>query len=198
MDNPIIYSFLLYLLFITLPLIPALLIYKIFPETQVGATGLLGNLKINATGAFAAYLITSILGFFIITHIQGEITNLRYQTWEVKGVVKYLDKDKNLIPFQDELVALTDINVRPFIKNKTPSFVKFVVTGKGRDIIVTFGQSDRFNTKSFDLSSDTGINVDVSNRCIDLGEIYIEELSSYEEERSVTRGSTAGPPIIPQ
>ena len=50
-------SFALYVIYFLVPLIPAILIYKIFPETSVVASGRFSNLKVNSSGAFAAYLV---------------------------------------------------------------------------------------------------------------------------------------------
>jgi hypothetical protein len=45
------------MLWVLLPLIPAVLIYRLFPDTPIGISGILQGLKINAGGAFAGYLI---------------------------------------------------------------------------------------------------------------------------------------------
>jgi len=198
MDNQVIYSFLLYLAFIIFPLIPAYIIYNKFPDTQVGANGLLGNLKINATGAFAAYLITCILGFFIIRSIQGNIMNSYYQTWTVKTVIRYKDKNGKLMPYQDNMVRLTNINVNPFIKNQDANYVKFLVTGMGKDINVSFSfNSKDFTTKSFDLSSKSkSISIDEPNRLISIDTVFIEECAyQYNDSSGFLKPSNNGPLI---
>lgn len=48
-------------LWISAPLIPAILIYKLFPHTKLDIKGPLQGLQLNATGAFAAYLVILIL-----------------------------------------------------------------------------------------------------------------------------------------
>jgi hypothetical protein len=44
-----------YLLAVLCPLIPAILIYRLFPETKVSVPGPLAGLTLRAGGAFAAY-----------------------------------------------------------------------------------------------------------------------------------------------
>ena len=42
-------------IWVALPLVPAILIYRYFPDTQVVASGPLAGLTVKASGAFAAY-----------------------------------------------------------------------------------------------------------------------------------------------
>jgi hypothetical protein len=87
---PVLYGLLLYILYVVMPLIPSVIIYKMFPDTTVGATGLLGNLKINATGAFAAYIIIVVLGHFVIKRNLEFIDQLESTTWEITSKVTYV------------------------------------------------------------------------------------------------------------
>jgi hypothetical protein len=91
----ILLGIVLFLVFILIPLIPAILIYKIFPDTKVGAQGLLGQLKINATGAFAAYLIVILIGYPIIAKIHDSIlaTSADEAVWSVKSKVVLMEMD---------------------------------------------------------------------------------------------------------
>lgn len=198
MESQIVYSFLLYMAFVIFPLIPAYIIYKKFPDTQVGANGLLGNLKINATGAFAAYLITCVLGFYIIRSIQGNIMNTYYQTWEVNTVIRYKDSNGHLMPSQDNYVKLTNINVNPFIKNKDESFVSFLVTGKGKDIIVSFNYNSKgFITKSYSFSkADKNVVIDEVNRRISIDTVFIIETAKehrYNDTIGTINAGSYGP-----
>jgi hypothetical protein len=56
-------SVLLYLLWICGPLIPAVLIYRLFPDTKVTAHGPLAGLTVRAGGAFAAYVIVFAIAY---------------------------------------------------------------------------------------------------------------------------------------
>ena len=67
---PTLLSMFLYILFVLVPLIPACIIYRMFPDTKVSISGPFQNLTLNASGAFAAY-IGSIMyfGISIAAHI---------------------------------------------------------------------------------------------------------------------------------
>ena len=58
------FSLLLYVFYVLLPVVPAVIIYKLFPETKVALSGPFQNFTLNATGAFAAYIVTAGLGYF--------------------------------------------------------------------------------------------------------------------------------------
>lgn len=102
----LISSFVLYAVFVLLPMVPAIKIYQLFPDTKVGISGPLQGLTVKATGAFAAYVVTSLLGFFLIQHIQNQIDNLTQQTWEVRANFEFLDADNMRI----EGAALDDLS----------------------------------------------------------------------------------------
>ena len=86
------YSFLLYVLYVLLPLIPAILIFKLLPESKVTVSGPLQNLTINATGAFAGYVVTVALGFFLVQNVQAQIQWTR--VYPIQGVIADLDKSQ--------------------------------------------------------------------------------------------------------
>jgi len=93
--NPaVLYSFLLYVLYVLLPLIPAILIFRLFPDTKVSVTGPLQNLTLNATGAFAAYVVTAALGFFLVRNVAAQIQWTR--TYAVQGVIVDLAENQSI------------------------------------------------------------------------------------------------------
>jgi hypothetical protein len=90
-DPTVAYSFLLYAFYVCLPLVPAILIFWLFPDSKVAVSGPLQNFTVNATGAFAAYVVTVLLGFFLVKYIETIITESRL--YAVEGV--FLDLGKN-------------------------------------------------------------------------------------------------------
>jgi hypothetical protein len=88
----VIYSFCLYVLYVLLPLIPALLIFKLFPDTKVTVSGPLQNLTLNATGAFAGYVVTVALGFFLVRNVASQIEWTRH--YPVEGIIADLSKNQ--------------------------------------------------------------------------------------------------------
>ncbi|WP_280152113.1 hypothetical protein [Piscinibacter sp. XHJ-5] len=61
-----------------IPLIPAIAIYKLFPDTKVAVTGPLSGLTLRAGGAFGVYvvvfLLTSALPFQVIELIEANVS----------------------------------------------------------------------------------------------------------------------------
>jgi hypothetical protein len=90
-DPAVTYSFVLYAVYVCLPLVPAILIFRLFPDSKVSVSGPLQNFTVNATGAFAAYVVTVALGFFLVKYIEVQITSTRL--YAVEGV--FLDLGKN-------------------------------------------------------------------------------------------------------
>jgi len=64
--SAVLFSLAVYALYVLLPLIPSIIIYKIFPDTRVTAEGSVSNWKIRAGGAFAAYVTVVLLGHVAI------------------------------------------------------------------------------------------------------------------------------------
>ncbi|HCG78397.1 MAG TPA: hypothetical protein DE015_04210 [Oceanospirillales bacterium] len=73
----IMLSFALYLTYFLIPLVPSILIYKIFPSTSVVASGSFSGLKINSSGAFAAYLITLVISINALSETEARILEPR-------------------------------------------------------------------------------------------------------------------------
>jgi hypothetical protein len=91
----ILLSFVLFGLFVLVPIIPASLLYKWFPDTKVSAKGVLSKFNINSSGAFAAYLVTVLVGYFVIAPINEAILGLvttPSAVWTVRGNLQLQDK----------------------------------------------------------------------------------------------------------
>jgi hypothetical protein len=114
------YSFSLYVLFVLLPLVPAVLIFWLFPDGKVSVTGPFQGLTVNATGAFAAYIIVGLLGFFIIRQIEIQINYTR--DYPVQGVVVGLGPSQAIYSDRFYSRSITD----PQAINQTHEF-HFVV-----------------------------------------------------------------------
>ena len=117
-DSTVTYSFILYALYVCLPLVPAILIFWLFPDSKVAVSGPLQNFTVNATGAFAAYVVTVLLGFFLVKYIETIITESRL--YAVEGV--FLDLGKNQYVGSDhfyshDLFAGIDPRSMPPIRN---------------------------------------------------------------------------------
>jgi len=89
----VILSFTLYVLYVLLPMIPSIVIYRMFPDTRVSATGILSNLNFKTTGAFAAYVVTVFLGFFLVQNTHHLIAQISSPAWTLKTKVELLNHD---------------------------------------------------------------------------------------------------------
>ena len=81
----------LYLLWVLVPMIPAIVIYSRFPNTAVAASGVLANLTVKAGGAFAAYLIIFVVAKPLIDQI--EVVLDEEQVWTILGHIKFVDEN---------------------------------------------------------------------------------------------------------
>ena len=80
-------------LWVLLPLIPAILIYWLFPDNKVAVTGPLAGLKVNASGAFAAYLIVFLVVIPKVTQTYNTIGTSVHGTWAISGKLQLIGKD---------------------------------------------------------------------------------------------------------
>jgi len=81
----------LYLLAILIPLVPAIVIYRLFPDTTVATSGPLSGLTIKASGAFAAYIVVFLLTAYSWNQTFRSIHSLASESWTVKGRVEVHD-----------------------------------------------------------------------------------------------------------
>ena len=66
----------------------------------------MGNLSINASGAFAAYVITTILGYFIVQNTMKLINDLDSDVWTASAKIEFVNSDESEITMDTELVNL--------------------------------------------------------------------------------------------
>lgn len=127
----VLLSFALYALYVLLPIIPAALIYKWFPDSAVRASGTLSNFKINSSGAFAAYIVTVLLGYFLISSTQERIGHLESHiapTWTLKGVIELRDQNGKTIT-EPSLLRQVDVSVKPEIFTNANGNIHLLLPG---------------------------------------------------------------------
>lgn len=152
----VILSFVLYLLYVLLPMIPAILIYRLFPDTKVSLKGPLSKLTMKSTGAFAAYIITVILGFFLVKNTLNIITSMaqpKKPTWTVKARVELRDTENNKID-NPQLLKFLVVSIRPEIKTITDDFVQLKLPREQEywpHNYITF-EIPKFGRKTIDIS----------------------------------------------
>lgn len=100
-------SALILILVVTLPLLPAILIYKIFPNTHIKASGTIGALTWNASGAFAAYMIVlAVIMLSPLKQLTSSVGGFYSPTWTIEMEIHGYDSDSNPTKFSDIEVLL--------------------------------------------------------------------------------------------
>jgi hypothetical protein len=202
-NEPIFFGIFLYLIYVLVPLIPAILIYKIFPETKVGTEGLLGQLKINATGAFAAYLIVIVVGYFIIQNIQRLInaSSVDNSAWFVKSRVVLTEKNgagfvNSLRITDDSLRMKLDVKATPDYNQKNLAEVSFPTYYKDGYSKISFTYPG-FESQIKALNPDS-VKFNFEKRTIDLGTIELKEIKQVYIQNSIPANEPGAFPILPE
>ena len=102
----ILLSFSLYGLYVFLPIVPSMVLYKMFPNEKITASGIFSNFKFNATGAFGGYIITVFLGWGLVSNIQKQIEKIPNPTWIIKTKLELYDSEKKLITNHNKINKL--------------------------------------------------------------------------------------------
>jgi hypothetical protein len=101
-----------HLVWVLVPLVPALLIYWLFPNTPVAVSGPLAGLTVRTGGAFGAYLVVLLLTYGQLQTTDQSINDLQRQFWTVKGTVQLVDARGNPI-MSRQLMDKLEIRTRP-------------------------------------------------------------------------------------
>ncbi len=104
---------------VLLPLVPAVLIYLIFPKTQTRLAGPFQGLTVRATGAFAAYFIVFLAIYPIINDQNRNIRTLLRPTWKVTGQVIVQDEEGREVRFDNDVAVKPEVTLRPDIVTMT-------------------------------------------------------------------------------
>jgi hypothetical protein len=169
-------------------MIPAYFIHKRFPKEPIGATGILGNIKINAGGAFAAYIITALLGYFIIENIVDMINiqlkhNLTSKsTWTVEADLEFQDTlGRKIESIPEETFDKFQIRTNP------PFYVNNIHQAKANlfdyspQTLISF-ELTGFSTTTRFLAEEQGsvFEIDSTNQVINLGKITMKQQRAGE------------------
>jgi hypothetical protein len=117
----VILQFLLNAGWVLLPLAPAILIYRIFPNTETGLKGPFGNLSIRASGAFAAYFIVFLATFPLLNEMNRNLKGQFRPSWTVKGRILPQDENGNAITSSDQFGNVIRVSLDPDIVRVKPN-----------------------------------------------------------------------------
>jgi hypothetical protein len=141
----------LYSVWVLLPLVPAILIYLLFPSTSVAVSGPLANLTVRASGAFAAYLVVFAASYPLVQTTKETIGGFQRQFWTLSGNVKLLGtngKETNSKSLLGKLEFTTNPN--PHTHEGGVVKLRIMETGEGDLPLVTFHVGD-FGNRVIDL-----------------------------------------------
>lgn len=141
----IIVSGILLILVTCLPLIPSALIYRLFPKTSISLKGPFKGLTLNASGAFAAYLLILIIIYPLALKNYHFISAFYHPTWRVEADMLFFDSEGNEEEIHDqnedinvllipETYQVSDGTVRilvPWRSSEKLPFIKVEVPGWG-------------------------------------------------------------------
>lgn len=99
---------------VLLPLVPALLIYWLFPNTPVAVSGPLAGVSVKTGGAFGAYLVILLLTWGELQTINQSIAGWQSQFWTVKGSVQLVGPGEQPLK-SSKLIAGSDVVTTPLL-----------------------------------------------------------------------------------
>ncbi len=125
---------LLYFLWVMGPLVPAVLIYKLFPDTSVSAEGPLAGLTVRATGAFAAYLLTFLIAYPLNLKIHNVFGSQLKAVWKLEAELIATDDDGQPIEYAPFYKSL-QISLSPSLQEIAGRKVELQIPldGEGRE-----------------------------------------------------------------
>ncbi len=126
----VLLSCLLYSLYVLLPMIPSIVIYRLFPDTKVALSGPLSNLTLKSTGAFSAYIVVVVLGFFLIKNTHTIIAGMVQPMWTIKATLELQDTNGKRLDDQSALKYM-DVFLKPDLRKKEGEFIELQVPSSG-------------------------------------------------------------------
>jgi hypothetical protein len=166
-----------YVVCLLAPLIPAVLIFKLFPDSKISLSGPLQGLSVKSGGAFAAYLITFLIALPMTSGISDFHDALLRPVWTVEAKVMIIDKDARKLPlkqFADELTAV----VTPKLL-RVGRTVRLHVPITGKDLPLVLLEIPGFGAETIDLSSEEFERDEVNKKLILKDAVIIREASQY-------------------
>ena len=109
----VVWQFALNALWVLLPLVPAVLIYLIFPKSVVALKGPFSGLTIRASGAFAAYFIILLVTIPMLNRLNQNLENEFRPTWQISGSVRLQDENGKNIPYDNRNNSPLSIELDP-------------------------------------------------------------------------------------
>jgi len=114
------------------PLVPAVVTYKLFPDTSVGLSGPLQGLTVRATGAFAAYTIVFLMMLPLTNKIFDVVGGFNKPSWTIYADIKAVDKNDKEVTVANFLETAT-LGLKPEINTLASRSLRVSIPGADRD-----------------------------------------------------------------
>jgi hypothetical protein len=152
-----------YLLWVIVPLIPALLTYWMFPKNPITATGALSGLTVSMTGAFAAYVIVFLLTSRIIGRMEDALGASIVPMWRVNATVTV--EDENGKAADPRLLEALSVEPKPPVYNHSNQLVEIWVPELNNSLPKLVFSIDKFGSTAVNLE-DPDVAKDSAKRVI--------------------------------
>jgi hypothetical protein len=97
---------------VLVPLVPTILIYRLFPNNTIMVDGPFAGLTVKATGAFAGYLIIFFLMYLKLDTIYKSVSAFEREYWTISGEMELRDAKGRKIDSEDYFRRLV-VDTRP-------------------------------------------------------------------------------------
>jgi hypothetical protein len=176
------YLMILHASWVLLPLVPAVLIYWLFPDSKVAMSGPFASLTVRASGAFAGYLIIVAATYSVTQRIENTIGGFQHSFWSVRGTITLLDSDNKTEITSDDLLRKLNIQTKPEILSAQSHFITLDIPERGPRLPFLVLDIPEFGRKTIDLSVEERVDNDDYNHEFKLkGPIVIQKTQSIKE-----------------
>jgi hypothetical protein len=167
----------LYTIWVILPLIPAVLIYRLFPDTAVAVHGPLANLTVRASGAFAAYLIVFAATYVFVKETEEVVVAFQHPFWTIKGRIVLVDRE-GIEVTAESLLEKMRVRTDPDQFKVQSYHVQLSIPEIGGDLPGVIFEIPTWGRKEIDLQSASEVSVDRFRKVIEIkNPIMIKDVS---------------------
>ena len=183
----ILLSFALYALYVLLPIVPAVIIYKLFPKTTTDVSGPLGGLTFKAGGAFAAYIATVVLGCTLVNSIDNRIAAMSTPVWEVSAKLEFRDNAGRVIRDPQDILKDVRVMVHPSLEQLIyPEFTMQLPLVKPDHWPTLVFQAPGFRPQPIHLKEEDVAVRDMLKGSVALNKVVLEQLPRSVAETAYT------------
>jgi hypothetical protein len=155
----------LLVVWVLLPMIPAILIYRLFPNTTVAVSGPLASLTVRAGGAFAGYLAVFAAIYVLVRPAANIISGFEHSLWSVTGEVKLLDKDNKPRIASDLLAKLKLTQPESMSKESYHVTISISENDRGKFPLLLL-EIPQWGSKVIDLNAERDVEIDEYSKSI--------------------------------